>query len=163
MDTGRDFLRQQVNNATALHKSLIEQLENHAKQAEDANFRQLCVKWLPKMHEHQQKLETYGRSLGADGSGGLKKTLGAVVLGKARDTVDAMRESDFLRAVEDTVMIRQLQDTFAAFAEAGDRIGEPQLSQLGKMPAADHEAMQKEFNKITREIFVDQIQGVTTG
>jgi hypothetical protein len=158
MDTGRDFLRAQVNNTIALHQSVIGELESHAKQAEEPAYRQLCMKWLPKMQEHQRVLEQYGASIGADGKGGIKHMIGAV-LGKARETVDAMRETDFLRIVGDTIMVRQLQDTFATFAEAGDKLGDGGLAKLGKSCAAEHEQMQKEFNQLTQEMFVDHVKG----
>jgi hypothetical protein len=158
METGRDFLRAQINNTIALHQSVIGDLESHVKQADEPAYRQLCTKWLPKMQEHQRILEQYGASIGADGKGGIKHALGAV-LGKARDTVDAMRETDFLRIVGDTVMVRQLQDTFATFAEAGDQLGDGGLSKLGKSCTKELDTMQKEFNQLTQEMFVDHVKG----
>lgn len=159
MDTGRDFLRAQVNNAVALHHAVIDELESHAKQADEAAYRDLCLKWVPRMQHHQEQLEAYARSIGADGSSSIKKTIGGV-LAKAREAVDALREDDFLRLVGDTVMARQLQDTFETFAFVGPRIGDPSLAELGKMCARDHDEMQKEFNTLTREIFVDHVMGV---
>jgi uncharacterized protein YukE len=159
MDTGREFLRAQVNNALALHHTVMDELESHARQAEEAAYRDLCRKWIPRMEGHQRKLDSYAASIGADGSGGMKKALGDV-LAKARNAVDAMREDDFLRIVGDTVMARQLQDTFETFAFAGSRIGDKQLADIGTTLAAEHDEMQREFNGLTREMFVDQVNGV---
>jgi hypothetical protein len=159
MDTGRDFLRAQVNNTVALHSAVIDELENHARQADEAAYRDLCVKWAARMHEHQRSLAAYAASIGADGSGGVKKALGNV-LAKAREAVEALREDDFLRIVGDTVMARQLQDTFETLAFVGSRIGDQQLADLGKMWAKEHDDMQREFNALTREIFVDHVNGV---
>ncbi|HXI11835.1 MAG TPA: hypothetical protein VNM92_04230 [Thermoanaerobaculia bacterium] len=153
MDKGRDFLRAQVNNAIMLHATLIENLEDHIKQAEDNRYRELCQRYLTRMGPHQRTLEDYGTSIGAAGATGVKKAIG-VVLGKARDAVDSMRESDFLRVVGDIVTIRQCQDTFATFAEAGDKIGEPRLSEIGRTCERDHDEMQREFNQLIRTMFV---------
>lgn len=159
MDTGRDFLRAQVNNAVALHHAVLDELEAHARQADEAGYRDLCRKWISRMEGHQRQLDAYAASIGADGSGGMKKALGNV-LATARNAVDALREDDFLRIVGDTVMARQLQDTFETFAFAGSKIGDQRLAEIGKMGATEHDEMQREFNALTREMFVDHVNGV---
>ncbi len=162
MDTGRDFLKAQLNNCIAQHQSLVENLRDHVQQADDTRYKQLCAKYLPKVERHQGMLEEYGKSMGADGGGGLKGALGSV-LGKARDAVDAMRETDFLRVVGDIVMIRQAQDTFATFARAGERLGEQRLSEIGRMGEQEHDEMQRDFNAFCVESFVDHVQGTPAG
>jgi hypothetical protein len=157
VQTGIDFLRAQVNNAIMLHESLIENIEGHSKQAEDSRFSELCRRYLPRLLSHQKMLEDYGESIGAEGRTGVKKALGDV-LGKARETVDAMREDDFLRLVGDIVMIRQAQDTFTTFASVGELIGQPRLADIGQECARDHDEMQREFNTLVRELFVEQTQ-----
>ena len=159
METGREFLQAQVNNTIALHHAVIDELESHAKQADEPAYRELCLKWIPRMEDHHRKLVAYGASIGADDSGGIKKALGAV-LAKARETVDSLRETDFLRIVGDTVMARQLQDTYETFAVAGARTGDQQLTDLGKHGSAEHDQMQREFNELTRDMFIDHLQGV---
>ncbi len=161
MQKGRDFLKAQVNNATMQHKSLLENLEDHARQAEDPRYRALCEKHIPQMRQHQEMIESYAASIGAEGPGAVKKAIGAT-LGKARDAVDSMRETDFLRLVGDVVTIRQAQDTFATFAAAGDRIGDTRLSELGRMGEKAHDAMQREFNQLTHSMFVDHVQNTGT-
>lgn len=158
MDRGRDFLRAQVSNAVMQHKTLLENLEDHAKQAQDPRYRDLCTRHLAGMRQHQTALEEYRATLGEDSGAGLKEALGTV-LGKARDAVDAVRNSDFLRLVGDIVTIRQSQDTFATFAAVGDRIGEPRLAELGRMGERDHDEMQREFNALSHELFVAHVQG----
>lgn len=158
MEKGREFLRAQVNNAIMQHRTLYENLQDHAKQAEDPRYRQVCERHLPHMEEHQRMLEDYGTTIGAEGGEGLKKMLGAA-LGKARDAVDAVREDDFLRVVGDVVTIRQAQDTFATFAEAGDKLGEPRLAEIGRRGEQDHDRMQQEFNDLARQMFVENARG----
>lgn len=155
MHEGRDFLRAQVSNCVMQHKTLLESLEDHEKQAEDPQFRTLCTRYLPRVREHQAALEAYRATLGEPSGQGLKAALG-FVLGKAKDAADALRTDDFLRVVEDIVMIRQAQDTFATFAAAGERIGETQLAELGRKGEQEHDAMQREFNALVHEMFVRQ-------
>jgi len=157
MHKGRDFLLAQVSNCVMQHKTLVENLEDHAKQAQDEAYRKLCAKHLPRMQQHQQALETYRDSLGEQGGSAAKELLGTF-LGKARDAVDAVRNDDFLRIVGDIVTIRQSQDTFATFAAVGDRLGEPRLAEIGRMCEPEHDAMQKEFNALVQEMFVKQVQ-----
>lgn len=157
MKKGRDFLKAQVNNAVMQHRTLLENLENHARQADDGRYRALCEKHIPRMREHQETLEAYATSIGSEGPGTVKKTVGAA-LGKARDTVEGMRETDFLRLVGDIVEIRQSQDTFATFAAVGERISEPRLSELGRTMERSHDTMQREFNELAHSMFAEHVQ-----
>ena len=157
MEKGKDFLKAQVNNAIMQHKTLFENLEDHIKQADDPRYRSLCEKYLPKAREYQQSLEAYGTSIGAEGPHGLKKAMGAA-LGKARDAVDAMRETDFLRLVGDIVTIRQSQDTFATFSAAGQQLGDTRLAELGRAGEKAHDEMQREFNELIAKMFVDHVR-----
>jgi hypothetical protein len=160
MERGREFLRAQVNNAIMQHQTLLDNLEDHIKQADDNRYRELCQRHLSKATEFQRTLEEYGMSIGAEGSSGVKKAVGAV-LGKARDVVDGMRETDFLRVVGDIVTIRQSQDTFATFAAVGDKIGEPRLAEIGRNGERDHDEMQREVNLLIRTIFIAHVQATT--
>ena len=162
MDTGRDFLRAQVNNCISQHQLLLDSLRDHVDQADDPRYRELCSKHLPHMERHQGTIEEYGKSIGAEGGGALKNALGAV-LGKARDAVDAMRETDFLRVVGDIVMIRQAQDTFGTFAKAGTQIGDTRLAEIGRTGEQEHDRMQQEFNAYVAQLFVDHVNGTAPG
>lgn len=161
MDTGRDFLKAQVNNCIMQHQTLLEAIRDHVDQADDPRYRELCSTHLPHMERHQGMIEEYGKSIGATGGGALKGALGAV-LGKARDAVDAIRETDFLRVVGDIVMIRQAQDTFATFARAGEKIGDTRLAEIGRMGEEEHDRMQREFNAYIADLFVDHVNGTVT-
>ena len=158
MDTGRDFLRAQLNNTISQHHALIESLRDHAGQADDPIYRQLCDKYIPVLEQHQGMLEAYGTSIGSDGGSSLKNVLGSAI-GKARDVVDALRGTDFLRVVGDIVMIRQAQDTFATFAVAGEHLGDARLAELGNMGEREHDAMQRDFNAFCADSFVQHVQG----
>lgn len=157
MDTGRDFLRAQLNNSIAQHGQLIESIRDHSEQAEEPRFRQLCLQYLSALERHQGMLELYGKSVGAESGGGFMKGAIGAVLGKAREAVDSMRTSDFLRIVADIVMIRQAQDTFRTFAVAGAEINEPQLAELGRAAAVHHDDMQRDFNDLAAKLFVVQV------
>ena len=157
MDTGPDFLRSQVNNCIMQHRILLEAIRDHIGQADDPAYSALCSHHLPHMEHHQGMLEEYGKGIGADG-GAVKNAIGAI-LGKARDAVDAFRETDFLRVVGDIVMIRQAQDTFATFARVGARLGDARLADIGKTGEKEHDIMQQEFNAYIAELFVQHVNG----
>lgn len=157
MERGRDFLRSQVADAVMQHRSLLESVESHQKDAEDGRFKALCAGWVPRLQAHQRELEQFAEGLGATGGGEkVKHALGSIV-GKARGAMDAMRGNDFLRLVGDVVMIRQAQDTCATFAAIGDRIGEPRLAELGRRGEREHDEMQRDFNRLIQDMFVEQV------
>ncbi|MBA2245112.1 MAG: hypothetical protein H0W11_09145 [Gemmatimonadetes bacterium] len=158
MERGRDFLRAQVSNSVMQHRTLLENLEDHERQADDPRYRELCSRYIPRMREHQRMLDEYRTSLGDESGGGVKEAVGAL-LGKARDAVDAMRENDFLRVVGDVVTIRQAQDTFATFAAVGDQLGEPRLAEIGRMGETEHDEMQRDFNRLAQQLFVELARG----
>lgn len=162
MDRGKDFLKSQVNNAVMQHKTFVENLIDHEKQAEDERFRALCAKFLPKVAAHQQMLEDYQRELGAETGAG-KAMLGKA-LGMARDLADAARESDFLRLVGDIVTSRQSEDTFKTFRDAGRQLGLQRLAQIGEHGEREHDEYAKEANRLCMQLFVAHVrQGDTTG
>jgi hypothetical protein len=162
MDRGRDFLKSQINNAVMQHRTFVENLVDHERQAEDERFRALCVRFIPRASAHQQMLEDYQRELGAE-TGMAKQALGKA-LGVARDLADAARESDFLRLVGDIVTSRQSEDTFKTFREAGRALGLQRLAQIGEQGERDHDEYAKEANRLVQQIFVEYVrQGDTTG
>jgi hypothetical protein len=161
MDRGIDFLKSQVSNAVMQHKSFVEALEDHEKQADDFRFRDLCAKYIPKAREHQAMLEEYQQQLGAEAGVG-KKVVGKV-MGAARDLADSARESDFLRLVGDIVMARQAEDTFKTFREAGRMLGNQQLQQIGEIGERDHDEYVREANRLAQQLFVEHVRGVAAG
>ena len=162
MDRGKDFLKSQINNAVMQHKTFVQNLIDHEKQAEDERYRALCVRFIPKASAHQQMLEDYQRELGAE-TGMAKEMLGKA-LGVARDLADAARESDFLRLVGDIVTSRQSEDTFKTFRDAGRQLGLQRLAQIGEHGEREHDEYAKEANRLATQLFVEHVrQGDTTG
>ena len=161
MDRGKDFLKSQINNAVMQHKTFVENLVDHEKQAEDARFRDLCSRFIPKARSHQRMLEEYQREIGAE-AGTAKKVLGKA-LGVARDLADAARESDFLRLVATIVMARQSEDTFKTFREAGRALGNARLAQIGETGERHHDVFVKEANRIVQQMFVEHVRGGEAG
>jgi len=162
MDRGIDFLKSQINNAVMQHKTFVENLDDHSKQAEDERFRALCTSFLPKATAHQQMLEDYQHELGAE-TGMAKKALGKA-LGVARDLADAPRDDDFLRLVGDIVTARQSEDTFKTFREAGRALGIQRLAQIGEQGEREHDDYAKQANRLAQQLFVEYVrQGDTTG
>jgi hypothetical protein len=161
MDRGIDFLKSQVNNAVMQHQTLLKNLEDHERQAEDQRYRDLCSKHIPHMREHQRMLEEYQRSIGAEAGTG-KKVLGAALV-VARDLADSVRESDFLRLVGDIVTARQSQDTFATFREAGRALANPQLQRIGEIGEQHHDQFVRDANRLAQLMFVEHARGVDAG
>jgi len=157
MDTGNDFLKSQMHNAAAQHHAFLKGLEDHAAQAEDPRFRDLCTRYIPAMRDHQRMLEDYQHELGAPGAGVLKRALGATV-NAARDLADSVRESDFLRLVGDIVLSRQSEDTFKTFREAGRALGLPQLAEIGEAGERDHDSYNRDANRLAQQLFVEQVR-----
>ena len=162
MDRGIDFLKSQINNAVMQHKTFVQNLEDHGKQAEDERFRTLCMTFLPRAAAHQQMLEDYQREIGAE-TGMAKNVLGKA-LGVARDLADAARESDFIRLVGDIVTSRQSEDTFKTFREAGRTLGIQRLVQIGEHGERDHDDYARQANRLAQQLFVECVQaGDMTG
>ena len=158
MDRGIDFLKSQVSNAAMQHGTLLKNLEDHERQAEDPRYRDLCSRAIPHMREHQRMLEDYQKEIGAEA--GLGKTVVGKAMGVARDLADAARESDFLRLVGDIVTARQSQDTFATFREAGKALANPQLQRIGEVGEPHHEQFVRDANRLVQQMFVEHAQGV---
>src|SRR3954470_13323973 len=156
MDRGKDFLKSQVNNAVMQHKTFVENLVDHEKQAEDERFRALCARFIPKAAAHQQMLEDYQRELGAETGAG-KQMLGKA-LGVARDRAPAARGSDFRRLVGDIVTSRQSEDTFKTFRDAGRQLGIQRLAQIGEMGEREHDEYAKQANQLAQQMFVEHVR-----
>lgn len=159
MDTGMDFLKSQVNNAVMQHETFVKSLKDHADQADDRRFRDLCSRYAASMEQHQRKLEDYQQQLGAKAGMG-KKAVGAV-LGATKDLADAARTDDFLRLVGDIVMSRQSEDTFKTFREAGRTLNNQQLAQIGEEGEREHDNYNRDANRLVQTMFVEHVRGTT--
>ena len=160
MDRGIDFLKSQVNNAVMQHQTFLDNLESHEGQAEDARFRDLCSRYIPKAREHQRMLEEFQGRIGAETGAG-KKVLGKA-MGMAKDLADMTRESDFLRLVSDIVMSRQAEDTFKTFREAGKALGMQELTQLGDLGERSHDEFNRDANRLVQQMFIEHARGAET-
>jgi hypothetical protein len=161
MDRGLDFLKSQISNAVMQHGTLVKNLEDHERQAEDPRYRDLCSRAIPQMREHQRMLEEYQQQIGAEA--GLGKNIVGKALGVARDLADATRESDFLRLVGDIVTARQSQDMFGTFREAGRALANPQLQQIGETGERHHEQFVRDANRLVQQMFVEHARGIEAG
>ena len=161
MDRGIDFLKSQVNNAVMQHRTFLQNLEDHERQADDPRFRDLCSRHIPKMREHQRMLEQFQQRIGAQTGVG-KQVLGKA-LGVARDLADAVRESDFIRLVGDIVTARQSEDTFKTFREAGRTLGIDELARIGETAERHHDDYVSEANSLVQQMFVEHARGAETG
>ena len=158
MERGLDFVKSQVNNAVASHRAFVEALDDHGSQAEDPRYRELCVRHLAPMREHQRMLEDYQRALG--GEEGVMKKVTAGAAGFVRDLADRARESDFLRLVNDIIMARQGEDTFKTFREGGKMLGDRQLEQIGEIGERHHDSYVHEANRLVQTMFVEHVRDV---
>jgi hypothetical protein len=160
MDRGIDFLKSQISNAVMQPRTFLQSVEDHEGQAQDARFRDLCSRHIPRLRDHQRMLEDYQRSLG--GGEGLVKKAAGVAFGVARDLADVVRESDFLRLVGDVVMARQAEDTFKTFREAGRALNIQQLAMIGEIGERHHDEYVKEANKLAQQMFIEHVRGAET-
>jgi hypothetical protein len=157
MERGIDFLKSQVNNAVMQHRTFLQNLEDHERQADDQRFRDLCSRHIPRMREHQRMLEQFQERVGAQAGIG-KQVLGKA-LGVARDLADAVRENDFLRLVGDIVTARQSEDTFKTFRESGRVLGIDELARIGEVGERHHDDYVHEANRLAQQLFVELARG----
>lgn len=157
MERGVDFLRSQVSNAVAVHRAFLQALEDHESQSKDERYRELCVRFIPRVLEHQRMLEHYEHALGA--TEGLVKKAAGIALGVARDLADVVREDDFTRLAGDIVMGRQLEDTFKVFRESGRTLGLQQLARIGEVGERHHDEYVKEANRLIQLMFAERVHG----
>jgi hypothetical protein len=162
MERGNDFLKAQVHNAAVHHHLFLKSLEDHEAQAEDARYRDLCTRYIAGMRDRQRSLQDYQSELGAPSPGVLKRASGATV-GAARDLADAARESDFIRLLGDFAMSRQSEETFKTFRDAGRALGLTQLAQLGEAGERDHDAYNRDANRLVQQMFVERARETAGG
>ena len=157
MERGVEFLRSQVSNAVATHRAFLQALEDHESQTKDERYRDLCVRFIPRVLDHQRLLEQYEHALGA--AEGLIKKAAGFAFSAARDLADVVRDDDFTRLAGDIVMARQMEDTFKTFREAGRHLGLQQLARIGEVGERHHDEYVKEANRLIQTMFADRVQG----
>lgn len=157
MDTGIDFLREQVANAVVQHRSYVQALEHHESQARDQRYRDLCSRFIPPMRDGQRMLEQYQQELGA--SGGFMERALASAMRVARDLADVAAEGDFQRLLGDILMSSQSEDLFRTFREAGRSLGIQRLAEIGDTTERLHDSYAAEANRLVQQMFVEHARG----
>src|SRR5688572_16672331 len=149
MQSGIEFLRGQVDDAVAVHSSLLQSMVAHEAEASDARYRDLCELHLPRMREHQLMLEELRTVLGTESSpagappspsqviGVIKRAAGSAA-GAVRSLADAP-VSDYQRLASDLNVARQLEVVFKTFRDAGRQLRIERLAKLGEMAERHHD------------------------
>src|SRR3954471_674092 len=167
MQTGIEFLKDQVDNAIAQHRALVDSMSDHESQADDQRYRDLCMRHAPRMREHQRMLEEFRASLGntststsaspADIVGAAKRVAGTA-FAAARSLADTP-QSDYMRLVGDLALARNLEVTFKTFRDAGRQLGIERLAQLGEVSERHHDEYSAEAKRLIQQMFVERAQG----
>lgn len=169
MESGVDFLKNQIDNAVMQHDAFLRAVIDHESQAEDQRFRDLCARHIPRMQEHQRMLESLQRVIAAqvtprdasplESIGGTLKRAAGTALGMARELADIPQANDYLRLVSDIVMARQAEDMFKTFREGGRQLGIQQLADVGDIGERHHDDYVKEANRLVQQMFVERARG----
>lgn len=156
METGNEFLQDQVDDAVVLHRAFVEALRDHGDNAEDPRFGELCARYMPIVAEHQRMLEEFQHSLGSE-TGIRKKVMGTVV-GAARELADVAREDDYRRLTGDIAMSSMAEDTFRTFREAGRMLRDQKLAELGTLGERKHDDFNRDANRLAQAMFVERVR-----
>ncbi|HET9425987.1 MAG TPA: hypothetical protein VFO55_11485, partial [Gemmatimonadaceae bacterium] len=154
MQSGIDFLRAQVDDAVAIHSSLLQSMDSHEAEANDPRYRDLCERHLPRMREHQFALEELRTVLGqpaagsppAEIAGAIRKAAGSAI-GIARSLADTA-VSDYERLASDLDLARRLEVTFKTFRDAGRQLRIDRLAKLGEMAERHHDDYSAEAKRL---------------
>jgi hypothetical protein len=152
MQSGIDFLRTQVAEAAAIHSSLLQSLIYHESEANDARYRDLCDRHLPRMREHQLMLEDLKVSLG------IASTFPAI--GIPRPLADAP-DSDYHRLETDLDLARRLEVTFKTFRDAGRSLRIDRLARLGEMAERHHDDYSADAKRLLLQMFIERAHDAT--
>ncbi len=154
MDSGNDFLRGQVDDATVLHRAFVDALHDHGREADDPRFGELCARYLPIMDEQQRQLESLRESFGE--RRGIRARVIGKVVGAARELADAAREDDYRRLVGDIAMSSMAEDLFDTFREAGRILHDRRLNELGTRGGRRHDDFNRDANRLAQAMFVER-------
>jgi hypothetical protein len=149
MQSGIDFLRAQVDEAAAIHSSLLESMIYHESEANDPRYRDLCDRHLPRMREHQLMLEDLRLTLG----GGSQFPAIRV----PHVSADAVR-SDYTRLSADLDLARRLEVTFKTFRDAGRQLRLDNLARLGELAERHHDDYSAEAKRLLLQMFMEHAQ-----
>jgi hypothetical protein len=165
MQSGIDFLRDQVEGAIAQHRALVQSMTEHESDADDQRYRDLCMRHLPRMGEHQRMLEEFRASLGSATAAavpgdliGAARRVAGTAFAAARSLADAP-QSDYMRLVGDLALARNLEVTFKTFRDAGRQLGIDRLAQLGEVSERHHDDYSADAKRLIQQMFVERAQG----
>jgi hypothetical protein len=154
MQSGVDFIRAQVEEATAIHASLLESMIYHESEADEPRYRDLCDRHLPRMREHQLMLEELRTDLGG------RPAFAAVRI--PRSLADAPR-SDYQRLVADLDLARRLEVTFKTFRDAGRQLRIERLARVGEMAERHHDEYSADAKRLLLQMFIERAHDATDG
>jgi hypothetical protein len=162
MQTGIDFLREQVDQAIVLHEALIASMTSHESEADDQRYQDLCGRHAAHMRGHQRLLQAFQSKLGdqpstpapADILGAVKRVAGTAV-GLARTLADTS-QSDYSRLTGDLTLVRQLEVTFRTFRDAGRELGISDLAKLGEIAERHHDEYSAEAKRLLTQLFIER-------
>ena len=164
MQSGIEFLRAQVEEAAAIHASLLESMVFHEGEANDPRYRDLCDRHLPRMREHQLMLEELRTTLGtprgtnppAELAGAIRKAAGSAVR-MARVLADAPT-SDYKRLESDLDLARRLEVTFKTFRDAGRTLHIERLAKLGETAERHHDDYSADAKRLLLQMFIERAE-----
>ena len=142
-----EFIRAQVEEAAAINASLLESMIYHESEANDARYRDLCDRHLPRIREHQIMLEELRTTLGAG------RSLGDLRI--ARSLADA-RVSDYQRLAADLDLARRLEVTFKTFRDAGRSLRNDSLAHLGETAERHHDDYSADAKRLLLQMFIER-------
>jgi hypothetical protein len=154
MQSGTEFLRAQVEQATALHASLLESMVYHESEANDSRYRDLCDRHLPRMREHQLLLEE------------LRVSLGSGTAFPARRVQHALADasiSDYQRLAADLDLARRLEVTFKTFRDAGRAMRIDGLARLGETAERHHDDYSADAKRLLLQMFIERADSAVDG
>jgi hypothetical protein len=170
MQSGIDFLKSQVDEAAAIHASLLESMMSHESEADDTRYRDLCDRHLPHMREHQLMLEELRTVLGSGIQsasatppspgqvvGAIRKAAGSA-MGTIRSLADAPT-SDYERLASDLDLVRRLEVTFKTFRDAGRTMRIERLARLGEIAERHHDDYSAEAKRLLLQMFIERAKG----
>jgi len=165
MQTGIDFLKDQIDEAMLQHRTLVQSMTEHESDADDQRYRDLCTRHIAHMRHHQAKLEEFRASLGArpakSGSAelaGMVRQAAGTAFAAARSLADAP-QSDYTQLVGDLSMVRQLEMTFKVFRDGGRQLGIAALAQLGEIAERHHDEYSADAKRLLQQMFVERAHG----
>jgi hypothetical protein len=150
VQTGIDFLKDQMDNAIAQHAALVQSMTDHESDGDDQRYRDLCMRYASRMRDHQRMLEEFRTTLGSAATStsaadliGAAKRVAGTAFAAARSLADAP-ESDYARLVGDLALARNLEVTFKTFGEISER---------------HHDEYSAEAKRLLQQMFVERAQG----